>query len=130
MKLTFILLLCCNLFFKSSKYPIGNIKLNYYRYKIDKVDDKIYLLLNNRLNYAKKLSKYKTKVIDSNRENHILNRLYNKKLLDNKFVKDVWTLVFKKSCKIQEEDVKYVKTKFNNSSDSLNTVFMCLDNCF
>ena len=130
MKLTFMILLCCNLFFKSSKYPVNNIKLNYYRYKIDKVDDKIYYLLNNRFEYAKKLSKYKTKVIDLDRQNHILNRLYNKKLLDNKFVKDVWTLVFKKSCKIQEEDVKYVKNKFNNSYDSLNSVFMCLDNCF
>ena len=130
MKLTFVILLCCNLFFKSSKYPVNNIKLNYYRYKIDKVDDKIYYLLNNRFEYAKKLSKYKTNVIDLDRQNHILNRLYNKKLLDNKFVKDVWTIVFKKSCKIQKEDVKYVKTKFNNSSDSLNTVFMCLDNCF
>ena len=130
MKLTFMILLCCNLFFKSSKYPVSNIKLNYYRYKIDKVDDKIYYLLNNRFEYAKKLSKYKTKVIDLDRQNHILNRLNNKKLLDNKFVKDVWTLVFKKSCKIQEEDIKYVKTKFNNSYDSLNSVFMCLDNCF
>jgi chorismate mutase len=109
---------------------VNNIKLNYYRYKIDKVDDKIYYLLNNRFEYAKKLSKYKTNVIDLDRQNHILNRLYNKKLLDNKFVKDVWTIVFKKSCKIQKEDIKYVKTKFNNSSDSFNSVFMCLDNCF
>ena len=130
MKLTFMILLCCNLFFKSSKYPVNNIKLNYYRYKIDKVDDKIYYLLNNRFKYAKKLSKYKTNVIDLDRQNHILNRLYNKKLLDNKFVKDVWTLVFKKSCKIQEEDVKYIKTKFNYSYDSVNSVFKYMDTCF
>ena len=130
MKLTFMILLCCNLFFKSSKYPVNNIKLNYYRYKIDKVDDKIYYLLNNRFKYAKKLSKYKINVIDLDRQNNILNRLYNKKLLDNKFVKDVWTLVFKKSCKIQEEDVKYIKTKFNYSYDSVNSVFKYMDTCF
>ena len=130
MKLTFMILLCCNLFFKSSKYPVNNIKLNYYRYKIDRMDDKIYYLLNNRFEYTKKLSKYKTKVIDLDRQNHILNRLYNKKLLDNKFVKDVWTLVFKKSCKIQEEDVKYIKTKFNYSYDSVNSVFKYMDTCY
>ena len=102
MKLTFVILLCCNLFFKSSKYPINNIKLNYYRYKIDRVDDKIYYLLNNRFEYAKKLSKYKSNVIDLDRQNNILNRLYSKKLLDNKFVKDVWTLVFKNHVKFKK----------------------------
>lgn len=115
MKLTLILLVWCNCFFKLNNHPISNIKLNYYRYKINRADDKIYYLLNNRFIYAKKLVKYKTKIVDLERENSILNKLYKKKLLDNKFVKDVWTLIFKKSCKIQEEDINFIKNKFNTT---------------
>lgn len=115
MKLSLILLVCCNCFFKLNKHPVSNIKLNYYRYKINRADDKIYNLLNNRFTYAKKLVKYKTKIVDLERENSILERLYEKNLLDKKFVKDVWTLIFKKSCKIQEEDINFIRNTFNNS---------------
>ena len=115
MKLTLLLLVCCNCFFKLNKHSVSNIKLNYYRYKINRADDKIYNLLNNRFSYAKKLVKYKTKIVDLERENSILERLYEKKLLDNKFVKDVWTIIFKKSCKIQEDDINFIKNKFNNT---------------
>jgi chorismate mutase len=117
MKLTLLLLLCCNYFLKLNKNPLVNFKLKYYRFKIDRTDDKIYNLLNNRFTYAKKLSKYKTKIIDPQRENYILERLNNKNLLDNKFIKDIWTIIFKKSCKIQEDDINFVINSFNKTNN-------------
>lgn len=116
MKLSLLLLVWCNCFFKLNKQTISNIKLNYYRHKINKTDDKIYYLLNNRFTYVKKLTKYKTKIIDPQRENYILERLNNKKLLDNKFVKDIWTVIFKKSCKIQKNDINFIMDSFNSTN--------------
>jgi chorismate mutase len=116
MKLSLILLVWCNCLFKLNKQTISNIKLNYYRHKINKTDDKIYYLLNNRFTYVKKLTKYKTKIIDPQRENYILERLNNKKLLDNKFVKDIWTVIFKKSCKIQKNDINFIMNSINSTN--------------
>ena len=65
---------------------------------------------------SKELTKYKTKIIDPKRENYILERLNNKKLLDNKFVKDIWTVIFKKSCKIQKNDINFIINSFNSTN--------------
>jgi len=75
--------------------------IRFLRKKIDFVDDRILDLLKIRFQICKELGYYKntTHVID--RENEIITRLCDK-YDDKVFIYDMWSVIFEKSKKIQE----------------------------
>ena len=75
------------------------MSLGKLRNQIDKIDDKIIFLLEKRLQIAKKIKKYKKKIIDTNREKEILSKIHSK------YIKDIYKSIFKNSKKFQKEKI-------------------------
>ncbi len=69
------------------------------RKKIDKIDDKIIILLEKRLLLAKELKKIKKKIKDKKREDEILSKI------KSIFIKDIYKTIFKNSKKVQKNDI-------------------------
>lgn len=114
MKVSFILLYFILYFFMIESFiPSQNqtpeslqIKKKYIRNSIDEIDDKLYFLIEQRIEYVKQL-KYIKKELNENiqnpiREISILSRLYEKGNLSKNFINNIWTLLFKESYKVQE----------------------------
>lgn len=85
-------------------------RLTSIRNNIDKVDDRIYQLIAERLQLASELKNLKESVHDPLREISILSRLKEKKELDPKLVRKIWILLFHESYKVQEDNTT---TKIN-----------------
>ena len=70
--------------------------LRKYRNKIDKLDNKIFILIKKRTQIIKNLlleKKFKNQIIDHNRINEILKRIKNKSIrngIDPKLTRKIW----------------------------------------
>ena len=71
------------------------MNLKEYRDEIDKLDEKIVSLLEERLKIASKLKGLKKEILDSNRENEILDRI------ESKDIREIYQEIFEISKKIQ-----------------------------
>ena len=65
------------------------------REQVDKIDDQIVPLLEKRLKLAKEIRKYKKEILDSNRENKILDKI------KSEYIKDIYKTIFKNSKEVQ-----------------------------
>lgn len=83
-----------------------DLKLKFIRKNIDVIDDQIYFLTYQRIQYAKHLQKLKPSIRDPVREVAIISRLQKKEKLEKKFVRDIWSLLFKQSYVIQEKELE------------------------
>ena len=79
------------------------MKLQKLRNKIDKIDNKIYHLLDERMALCKETSKYKNTIYSENREKEILLRLTKNNKLDNEFITNLWTLIISESKRLQKK---------------------------
>ena len=76
--------------------PINKIKLNILRKKLDKIDNKLLLLISERGNLVKKvlsLKMYKKEIIDKKRIKLILKKINTeskKKKIDPKITNGIW----------------------------------------
>ncbi len=76
--------------------PKNKKKLHIIRTKLDKLDNKLLLLIKYRTNLVKevlKLKKYKKEIVDKKRINFILKKIHlkSKKLnIDTKITKRIW----------------------------------------
>lgn len=81
------------------------LKKKYIRNSIDEIDDKLYFLIEQRIEYAKQLKNIKKElnedIINPIREISILSRLYEKGNLNKNFIYNIWTLFFQESYKVQ-----------------------------
>lgn len=82
-------------------------KLNNWRKKIDKIDKKLFKLLEKRFNVSKEIGIYKKQknlpIENKNREQSIVKSKINQTKLSKNFVKDFFQLIFKESKKIQRK---------------------------
>ncbi len=85
-------------------------EIKIYRNEIDKIDNELVKLLNNRLEYVKKIRSVKKNssgcIYDPFRESGILDRLLNENekishLLDEVSIKDIYRIIFINSRKLQ-----------------------------
>ncbi|HEU64161.1 MAG: hypothetical protein KR126chlam4_00640 [Candidatus Anoxychlamydiales bacterium] len=65
------------------------------REQIDEIDEQIVPLLEKRLKLAKEIRKYKKEILDSNRENKILDKI------KSEYIKDIYKTIFKNSKEVQ-----------------------------
>lgn len=83
-----------------------NKNLKSLRNQIDKIDNKLVSLLTKRFGLVKIIGQKKLEnkipVIDNNREQEIIDRLFRESGLDKKFVTQLFTLIFKESRKQQK----------------------------
>jgi chorismate mutase len=70
------------------------------------IDEQIYFLTYQRIQYAKHLQKLKPSIRDPVREVAIISRLQKKEKLEKTFVRDIWSLLFKQSYVIQEKELE------------------------
>jgi chorismate mutase len=82
------------------------LKLKFIRKKIDLIDDQIYHLTNKRIQHAKRLQQLKPCIRDPVREVAIVSRLQKKEKLEKRFVREMWSLLFKQSYIIQEKELE------------------------
>jgi len=73
------------------------MSLENFRKQIDKIDDKVILLLEKRLQIAKEIRKFKKKTTDSKREKEILAKI------KSEYIQDIYKTIFKNSKKIQKK---------------------------
>ncbi len=75
------------------------------RKEIDKIDEKIFILLKKRFKISKKIGRIKNKnkilIQDRNREKEILNKGNKEFKLRKEFVKRIYNLIFKESRRVQ-----------------------------
>jgi chorismate mutase len=75
-----------------------NKKILSYRKKIDKIDDRINLLLDERLKNVKKIMQLKKRIsikkIDVSREKEIISRLFKKYPANKKLIINVYKKIF------------------------------------
>ena len=77
--------------------PKNKIKLNFFRKKLDKLDNSLLMLIKKRSIIVKNvlnLKKYKSEIIDKKRINYILKKIKNKSIqnkIDPKITKRIWT---------------------------------------
>ena len=77
--------------------PKNKIKLNLLRGQLDKIDDKLLLLIKKRSLIVKKvlnLKKYKSEIVDKKRINFILKKIKKKSIknnIDPKITNRIWT---------------------------------------
>ncbi len=86
-----------------------DLKLKFIRKNIDVIDDQIYFLTYQRIQYAKHLQKLKPSIRDPVREVAIISRLQKKEKLEKTFVRDIWSLLFKQSYVVQEKELEKTK---------------------
>ena len=86
-----------------------DLKLKFIRKNIDVIDDQIYFLTYQRIQYAKHLQKLKPSIRDPVREVAIISRLQKKEKLEKTFVRDIWSLLFKQSYIIQEKELEKIQ---------------------
>jgi chorismate mutase len=93
---------------KVMKIPYLGIYLNLWliRNRIDRIDDEIYNLIQKRLEYAALTRHYKNSIYDEHRESQVIERLKQKKILDDEVVGDIWEQIIKHGRKVQLEDDK------------------------
>jgi chorismate mutase len=89
--------------FHISFHEYYTIRLNELRKKIDKIDYKIYKLLDKRLEYSKQTKAYKLNVTCSKREQEIIDCLKNIQKLNDTFVENIWTTIFEESKRLQNQ---------------------------
>ena len=81
------------------------LKIESLRNQIDKIDNQLVGLLTKRFGLVKIIGQIKLEnkipVIDNNREQEIVDRLFRESGLDKKFVTQLFTLIFKESRKQQ-----------------------------
>ena len=81
------------------------LKIESLRNQIDKIDNQLVGLLTKRFGLVKIIGQIKLEnkipVIDNNREQEIIDRLFRESGLDKKFVTQLFTLIFKESRKQQ-----------------------------
>mgnify|MGYP006099064913 FL=1 len=77
--------------------PKNKIKLNLLRKRLDKLDNKLLLLIKERSLIVKKvlnLKKYKSEIVDKKRINFILKKIKKKSIqnkIDPKITQRIWT---------------------------------------
>ena len=75
--------------------------INDLREKIDKIDDQIIPLLEERLKIAKQIKKFKKKgkIFDPKREDQILSKI------KSHYIQDIYKTIFKNSKKVQLDEL-------------------------
>jgi chorismate mutase len=86
------------------------MKLESLRDQIDRLDDRIIMLLDKRIQLACKTTQHKNKVHDLSREEQIFQRLKTKtrklRLLEPEFVHKLYRMILKESRKIQSDQTE------------------------
>ncbi len=85
---------------------LDNYNLADLRKIINKIDEKIFFLIKERLEIAQKIGQLKKEnnlaIIDKKREKELIERMINKfKTIDKKFIKSLYSLIFNQSYKKQ-----------------------------
>ena len=86
------------------------MKLNEIRYKIDRIDRELLVLLQERMGLALRSKKFKTAVSDPSREEDLLARAerLNLDLVERSFTRELLATIIQESKRLQEEDRKLV----------------------
>ena len=86
------------------------MKLESLRDQIDRLDDRIIMLLDKRIQLACKTTRHKNKVYDLSREEQIFQRLKIKtrklRLIEPEFVQKLYRMILKESRKIQSDQTE------------------------
>ena len=87
-----------------NKIKIETVDFN--RKQIDKIDQKIFTLIEERMDYVKKIGKIKKekklKIIDPKREEEIIEKHSKRTTLKKEFIKNFYQLIFTESHKKQK----------------------------
>jgi chorismate mutase len=82
------------------------MKIDFYRKKINNIDSKILNLLKERFENSKKIGRIKKKkgmkVLDKKREKEIVKGLIEKSNLNKKFIKKIYSIIFRESRRLQK----------------------------
>lgn len=77
-----------------------------FREQIDKIDKKIFSLLEERFEIVRQVGKYKEEnsiqIKDNNREEEMVNFMKNNTGLDDNFIEEFYDFIFKKSREMQK----------------------------
>ena len=81
-------------------------EFDFNRKMIDKIDKRIFLLLQKRFQHARLIGKFKQKqglkIIDKKREQEIINKKIKQTKLDKEFIKKLYKLIFNEAYKWQK----------------------------
>lgn len=84
-------------FFHLPQFNFKEVKTTGITERIDKIDDRLYDLMYERIELSKELRTCNSTVPDPCRQIYSLSRLRKKNMLGNTFVKSVWSLIYRES---------------------------------
>lgn len=84
-------------FFHLPQFNFKEVKTTGISERIDKIDDRLYDLMYERIELSKELRTCNSTIPDPCRQIYSLSRLRKKNMLDNTFVKSVWSLLYRES---------------------------------
>ena len=83
-------------------YPVFAFRLSLLRICIDKIDDKIIILLRKRIELAKCTRQYKKNIRDFSRETEIISRLKSKKIISAHLIDQIYPSIFNETRHAQD----------------------------